>query len=52
LSSLLFIIVIDVITKEICEGSTWEILYTDDLVLIATSMDELKAKILRWKVTM
>jgi hypothetical protein len=37
----------DVITKEIREGLPWEILYADDLVLIATSMEELKDKILR-----
>jgi hypothetical protein len=31
-----------VIAKEICEGLPWEVLYADDLVLIATSMEELK----------
>jgi hypothetical protein len=28
------------------------LLYEDNLVLIATSMEELKAKILKWKATM
>jgi hypothetical protein len=41
-----------VIAKEIREGLPWEVLYADDLVLIATSMEELKDKILRWKATM
>jgi hypothetical protein len=52
LSPLLFIIVMDVITKEIHEGLPWEILYADDVVLIATCMEELKDKMLRWKATM
>jgi hypothetical protein len=47
----LFIVVTDVITKEIREGLPWEILYADDLVLIVMSMEELKDKILRWKET-
>jgi hypothetical protein len=42
----------DVITKEIREGLPWEVIYADDLVLIVTSMEELKDKILRWKATM
>jgi hypothetical protein len=41
LSPLLFIVVMDVITKEIREGLPWEVLYADDLVLIATSIEEL-----------
>jgi hypothetical protein len=47
LSQLLFIIVMDMITKEISEGLPKEILYADDLVPIAVSIKELKAKILR-----
>jgi hypothetical protein len=42
----------DVITKEIHEGLSWEILCADDLVLIVTCMGKLKDKILRWKATM
>jgi hypothetical protein len=44
LSLLLFIVVMDVIVKEIREGLPWEVLYADDLVQIATSMEELKDK--------
>jgi hypothetical protein len=51
LSPLLFIIVMNVITKEIREGLPWEILFTDDLALIAMRLKELKVKILRWKAT-
>jgi hypothetical protein len=52
LSPLLFLVVMDVIAKEIREGLQWEILYAYDIVLIVMSMEELKDKILRWKATM
>ena len=38
---MLFAIVVDVVTIEIKEGMLQEILYTDDIVLIAESMAEL-----------
>ena len=41
LSPLLFAIVVDVGTNEIKDGTSQEILYTDDLVLIAETMTEL-----------
>ena len=44
LSPMLFAIVVDVITNEIKEGMLQEILYTDDIVLIADSMAELQEK--------
>ena len=52
LSPLLFIIVMDVVTREIREGLPWELLYADDLVLIAESEDELKQKLKIWKDSM
>jgi hypothetical protein len=52
LSPLLFIIVMDVIGRETREGLPWELLYADDLVLIAKSEKELKRKIQRWKTNM
>ncbi|MBJ3201398.1 hypothetical protein JGB54_23260, partial [Salmonella enterica subsp. enterica serovar Agona] len=42
LSPLLFVIVMDVITKEVREGLPWEVLYADDLVLVAESEEKLK----------
>ena len=41
LSSLFFAIVIDVVMNKIKEGTLQEILYTDDLVLIAETMKEM-----------
>ena len=52
LSPLLFIIVMDVITREIQDGLPWELLYADDIVLMADSEDELKVKFLKWKRSM
>ena len=31
------------------EGLPWELLYADDLVLMAESVEDLKEKVLRWK---
>ena len=50
LSLLLFTIVIDVVTNDITEDTLQEILYADDLVLIAETMEELPKKILLVKV--
>ena len=44
LSPLLFAIVVDVVTDEIKEGLPQEILYADDLVLIAETVVELHKK--------
>ena len=44
LSPLLFAIVVDVVTNEIKEGMLQEILYTDDIVLMAGRMAKLHKK--------
>ena len=46
---LLFAIVVDVVTNEIKEGMLQEILYMEDIDLIADSMAELQEKIYGWK---
>lgn len=49
LSPLLFIIVLEALSQEFRTGCPWEILYADDLVIIAESMDEMLSKLKRWK---
>ena len=49
LSPFLFVIVMEALTREARTGLPWEILYADDLVLVAESMTELRQKVLRWK---
>ena len=44
LSPFLFNIVMDVVCGNVMEGLLFEILYADDLVLMATSMQELREK--------
>ena len=51
LSLLLFVAVMDVLTQEVREGLLWELLYVDDLVLMADSIEELE-EVLRWKECM
>jgi len=49
LSPLLFVIVMEMVTRELRDGLPWELLYADDLVLMAESIEELKDRILKWK---
>ena len=49
LSPLLFIIVLEALSQEFRTGCPWEILYADDLVIIAESLDELLRKLATWK---
>ena len=41
LSPLLIVNVMDILTHEVREGLPWELLYADDLVLVAQSLEEL-----------
>ena len=52
LSPLLLIIVMDVISQEIREGLPWELLYADDLVLMAEREQELMAKMSSWQAAL
>ena len=41
-SPLLFLIVLEALSREFRTGCPWELLYADDLAIIAESLDELK----------
>ena len=49
LSPLLFIIVLEALSREFRTGCPWELLYADDLVIIAESLEELVVKLKLWK---
>ena len=49
LSPLLFIIVMQAITKHLATGLPCELLYPDDLVVVAENEDELRRKMINWK---
>ena len=49
LSPLLFIIVLEALSREFRAGLPWEMLYADDLVLIAESLEELEQLYANWK---
>ena len=49
LSPLLFIIVLEVLSREFWVGVPREDLYTDDLVIIADSIEECVRRLLIWK---
>lgn len=52
LSPLLFIIVLEALSREFRTGVPWELLYADDLVVIADSLEECIAKLKVWKSAM
>ena len=52
LSPLLFIIVLEALSREFRTGCPWELLYADDLVIIAESEEELRNKLSLWKSNM
>ena len=52
LSPLLFIIVLEALSREFRTGCPWELLYTDDLMISAESMEELLVKVQTWKTEM
>ena len=52
LSPLLFVIIIDVITEEIEEGTPWAMLFVDDLVLCDPDREKMEIKLERWRECM
>ena len=49
LSPLLFIMVLAALSKEFISGCPWELLYADDLIIIAKTMEELTVELKAWK---
>ena len=49
LSPLLFIIVLEALSRDFREGLPWELLYADDLVLMAETEEKLLEKLRQWK---
>ena len=49
LSPLLFIIVMEALSQEFGTGCPWELLYADDLVIVAETLEELKSQLKQWK---
>ena len=52
LSPLLFILVLEALSREFRTGVPWELLYADDLVLIADTQEECISKLKAWKTGM
>ncbi len=52
LSPLLFIIVLEALSREFREGLPMELLYADDLILLADTMEELIEKLKSWRTEM
>ena len=52
LSPLLFIIVLEALSREFRSGVPWEDLYADDLVIIAESLEKCVRGLLTWKEAM
>ena len=50
LSPLLFIMVLEALSREFRTGCPWELFYADDLVIIAESMEELIERLKEWKM--
>ena len=49
LSPLLFIIVLEALSRDFRVGVPWELFFADDLVIIATSLEECVARVKIWK---
>ena len=52
LSPLLFIIVLEALSREFRTGCPWELLHADDLMISAGSKEELLVKVKTWKTEM
>ena len=46
---LLIIMVLEALSREFRTGTPWELLYADDLVIMADSLEECIAKLKDWK---
>ena len=49
LSPLLFILVLEALSRDFRVGIPWEVLFADDLVIIADSLEECIARLKAWK---
>ena len=49
LSPLLFITIMNTLTSEIRKTIPWELIFADDIALMATTEEELQEKIIRWQ---
>ena len=49
LSPILFVIVLEALSQEFRGSLPWEVLYADDLVIMAETMEELSIKLENWK---
>ena len=52
INSFLFTIVLDTISEECRNGLPWELLFADDLAIIADSEEDLQRRWLKWQVGM
>ena len=52
LSPLLFILVLEALSREFRTGAPWELLYADDLVIMADSLEQCSSKLKTWKAAM
>ena len=48
LSPFLFVVVLDTLTEQIGMQGIWEILYVDDLVIMAKTKEDLQRRIFEW----
>ena len=49
LTPFLFVVVMDVLSETIANDDIWELLYADDLVVMAHSEEDLQLRILEWQ---
>ena len=47
-----FIMVLEALSREFCTSAPWKLVFADDLVIIAESMEELLVKLRAWKASM